>query len=118
MLIDHEKILSMKKMIVDTNEAIHWAIEEKDIIEYVNSLEKEQPQYNGRDKSNVYNKRDFCETIDKTKIKDYRCKKCKSVYFYFKKKDEAHMGIYCKKCNQWLKWADKNEKQLMFWIKE
>ena len=31
------------------------------------------------------------------------CKKCKSTDFYTKPKG-PHMGVYCCKCNTWLKW--------------
>ena len=47
-------------------------------------------------------------------IKDYQCK-CGSKDFFAMKKDESHVGIYCKNCGKWLKWADKNEKNLIAW---
>lgn len=45
-------------------------------------------------------------------IKDYKCK-CGNNNFFFAKKSESQVGIYCKKCGRWLKWADKDEKNLM-----
>ena len=44
------------------------------------------------------------------KIKDYKCK-CGHDSFFFLSKGNA-VGIYCKKCGKWLKWADKNERNL------
>lgn len=35
------------------------------------------------------------------KISDYKCK-C-----------GMHVGIYCNKCGKWLKWANKNERNLL-----
>ena len=43
-------------------------------------------------------------------IKDYKCK-CGNVSFYFITKG-SQTGIYCDKCGKWLKWADKNERNL------
>lgn len=44
------------------------------------------------------------------KIKDYKCK-CGSDDFFFTDKGNQK-GIYCCKCGKWLKWADKNERNL------
>ena len=47
------------------------------------------------------------------KIKDYKCPDCKSDEFFFNwKKSEPHIGIYCQRCGKWLKWANKNERNL------
>lgn len=47
------------------------------------------------------------------KIKDYKCK-CGNDGFFFMPKNHAEniVGIYCDKCGKWLKWADKDEKNL------
>lgn len=36
------------------------------------------------------------------------CKNCGSNEFYIKK-DGIHTGLYCKNCNSWIKWANKDE---------
>lgn len=36
------------------------------------------------------------------------CKNCGSDEFYLKK-DGIHNGLYCQKCNSWIKWANKDE---------
>lgn len=43
-------------------------------------------------------------------IKNYVCK-CGHKDFIFKGNGNQ-IGIYCSKCGKWLKWADKNEKNL------
>ena len=44
------------------------------------------------------------------KIKDYKCK-CGHDDFFFS--DNGNQtGIYCSRCGMWLKWADKNERNL------
>lgn len=44
------------------------------------------------------------------KIKEYKCK-CGSTDFFFADKGKQ-TGIYCSLCGKWLKWADKNERNL------
>lgn len=44
------------------------------------------------------------------KIKDYKCK-CGRNDFFFADKDNQK-GIYCSYCGKWLKWADKDERNL------
>ena len=44
------------------------------------------------------------------KIKEYVCK-CGSNNFFFADKGKQK-GIYCSRCGKWLKWADKNERNL------
>ena len=44
-------------------------------------------------------------------IKDYKCK-CGHDDFFFADKGNQK-GIYCSYCGQWLKWADKNEQNLI-----
>lgn len=44
------------------------------------------------------------------KVKDYICA-CGHDDFMFLK-HETHTGIYCAYCGRWLKWADKQEKNL------
>lgn len=46
------------------------------------------------------------------KIKDYKCK-CGSDEFFMNTKGNQ-TGIYCDKCGKWLKWADHDEKNLLF----
>lgn len=46
------------------------------------------------------------------KIKDYKCK-CGSTDFFFNQKRENLVGIYCKSCGKYYKWADKDELNLM-----
>ena len=46
------------------------------------------------------------------KIKDYVCK-CGCNDFVIIPQKPATIGIYCTKCGKWLKWADKDEKNLM-----
>lgn len=45
------------------------------------------------------------------KIKDYKCK-CGHDEFMFIKQKSATVGIYCMRCGRWLKWADKNERNI------
>ena len=45
------------------------------------------------------------------KIKDYKCK-CGHDDFFFADKGNQK-GIYCSYCGKWLKWADKNERNLI-----
>lgn len=45
-------------------------------------------------------------------IKDYICK-CGFKEFFVQKKSETQWGIYCAKCGKWLKWASKDEKNLI-----
>lgn len=49
--------------------------------------------------------------IAKDKDLFYQCKKCSGDDFWFMKKGEQ-LGIYCKNCGRWLKWADKDERHL------
>lgn len=44
-------------------------------------------------------------------IKNYVCK-CGCTDFYFIDKG-ANVGIYCKRCGKWLKWASRDERNLM-----
>lgn len=44
-------------------------------------------------------------------IKDYRCK-CGHDDFFFADKGNQK-GIYCAYCGKWLKWADKDEQNLI-----
>ncbi len=50
------------------------------------------------------------------KIKDYKCL-CGSNDFFIDDRG-IHTGIYCSKCGKWLKWADKNERNLKKLIEE
>lgn len=36
------------------------------------------------------------------------CKYCGSDEFDIIKKDDAHIGMYCKTCGKWIKWVGKN----------
>jgi len=45
------------------------------------------------------------------KINNYECK-CGCNDLFFKEKG-SQVGIYCSSCGKWLKWADKNERNLM-----
>lgn len=45
------------------------------------------------------------------KIKDYKCENCGSDNLKFLNRD-SQVGIYCKKCGRFLKWADDEEKEL------
>lgn len=45
------------------------------------------------------------------KIKDYHCK-CGYSNFFFANNGN-HIGIYCSYCGKWLKWADKDEQNLV-----
>lgn len=45
------------------------------------------------------------------KIKNYVCK-CGNNTFFMKIKGTA-VGIYCKSCGKWLKWASHDERNLM-----
>ena len=44
------------------------------------------------------------------KIKDYQCK-CGHNDFFFAEQGNQK-GIYCSYCGKWLKWADKDERNL------
>lgn len=44
------------------------------------------------------------------KIKDYKCK-CGHNDFFFADKG-SQKGIYCSYCGKWVKWADKDERNL------
>lgn len=48
------------------------------------------------------------------KIKEYKCLKCANDSFFFNAKKDNVIGIYCDKCGAFLKWASKDEKNLMF----
>ena len=45
------------------------------------------------------------------KIKDYTCKCGNDIFFMSGNNNQ--IGIYCSKCGKWLKWADKDEKNLL-----
>lgn len=45
------------------------------------------------------------------RIKDLKCKKCHCSDLFFKPKG-TQLGIYCAYCGQWIKWANKNERNL------
>ena len=45
------------------------------------------------------------------KIKDYQCK-CGCNDFFFADKGNQK-GIYCSYCGKWIKWADKDEQNLI-----
>ena len=45
------------------------------------------------------------------KINNYKCK-CGCDNLFFKEKG-SQVGIYCSSCGKWLKWADKDERNLM-----
>lgn len=47
------------------------------------------------------------------KIKDYKCAKCGKDDFFFQRTSYNAKGIYCSYCGRWLKWAGKDEKNLM-----
>lgn len=44
------------------------------------------------------------------KIKDYKCK-CGCVSFFVERKG-SQTGIYCSNCGKWLKWANKDDRNL------
>ncbi len=46
------------------------------------------------------------------KIKDYKCK-CGSDDFFFNQKRANLIGIYCKSCGKYYKWAGKDELNLI-----
>lgn len=50
------------------------------------------------------------------KIAKYNCK-CGSNDFFLgtplNAADSMHIGIYCNKCGKWLKWANKDERNLL-----
>lgn len=46
------------------------------------------------------------------KIKEYKCK-CGNDDFFIIKEKGHHTGIYCKWCGKWLKWANKDECNLI-----
>ncbi len=45
------------------------------------------------------------------KIKEYKCK-CGSDELFPARKGN-HVGIYCCRCGKWLKWANKDEQNLL-----
>lgn len=50
------------------------------------------------------------------KIADYKCKcGCDDFFLGVPLNDtnSMHIGIYCNKCGRWLKWANKNERNIM-----
>lgn len=50
-------------------------------------------------------------------IKDYKCRCGHDDFFFMEKQSKGEgefIGIYCRRCGRWLKWADKNEKNLMY----
>ena len=48
------------------------------------------------------------------KIKEYKCKRCKHDDFIaLTIKTSNVVGIYCRFCGKWLKWANKDEKNLI-----
>ena len=46
------------------------------------------------------------------KIRNYRCTNCGCKEFFLGEPKGNNTPIYCKGCGKWLKWADKNEKNL------
>lgn len=44
------------------------------------------------------------------KIKDYKCKCGRDEFFFADKGNQR--GIFCAYCGKWLKWADKDERNL------
>lgn len=54
------------------------------------------------------------------KIKNYKCKCGSDDFGFITQSNTIHrvVGIHCKKCGRWLKWADKNEKNLMLLNRE
>lgn len=53
-------------------------------------------------------------------ISKYTCSKCNSHDFFFEKENEyhnTHIGIYCLNCGHWIKWASKDDKNLIRRIK-
>ena len=46
------------------------------------------------------------------KIKDIKCPDCKGQDM-FGKRSGSHLAIRCRNCGKWIKWADKNERQLL-----
>lgn len=49
------------------------------------------------------------------KIKEFKCRNCQHDDFQFtpNARNRNVVGIYCSRCGEWFKWADKNEKNLM-----
>lgn len=50
------------------------------------------------------------------KIKNYKCKVCGSDDFFLGEVSNYKVnaiGIYCNSCGRWLKWASKDERNLM-----
>ena len=45
------------------------------------------------------------------KLKDYKCKCGYNDFFFVDKGNQK--GIYCTNCGKWLKWADKDEQNLV-----
>lgn len=45
------------------------------------------------------------------RIKDYKCK-CGCIDFMFHEAGNQ-VGIYCNRCGKWLRWANKDERNLM-----
>lgn len=42
-------------------------------------------------------------------MSDYKCKNCDNTKIVMKQKP-PHVGIYCAKCDTWIKWANKEER--------
>lgn len=51
-------------------------------------------------------------------INDYRCPKCGKKKFFLREKDKDHMGIYCSSCGRYLKWANHDERNLIYLCQE
>lgn len=53
--------------------------------------------------------------IYKTPSELYTCAKCGCDDFDYMKKNRVEniIGLYCNKCGRWLKWASKDEKNLI-----
>lgn len=49
------------------------------------------------------------------RIKDFKCSSCNNNDFKFmvNSNNRNLVGIYCSYCGKWLKWANKDEKNLM-----
>ena len=49
------------------------------------------------------------------KIKEFKCSSCNNNDFKFMAhpNNSNMVGIYCSCCGKWLKWADKDKKNLM-----
>ena len=46
------------------------------------------------------------------KLKSLKCYKCNSTEFKGMSQGD-HMGIYCRNCDGWIKWASKSERALL-----